>query len=292
MSHLCGQDQNEFRDMKKSCKSFFCALCALLFLSGCGKMELYSNLPEKQANEMMSILQQHNIGAKKEAGAENTWKIIVSDGYNFSRAVELLNSRGYPMDAFENLGRVFQKSGLVSSPLEEKARFMSALAGDVSETINKIPGVLSARVHVVLPENDPYSDSVTPASAAVLITYRPESNLEEYVRDIKYIVTHSVEGLDYEKVSVAIFPISSSEVTSSSSEYANVMGIMMAPDSVDIFWSLIVIFGAITLCAAAAVVYFFLDAQKARRTSPQIVPQPVQTGTQQEQSTSQKTVNK
>lgn len=270
--------------MKKSYKSFFCALCALVLLSGCGKMELYSNLPEKQANEMMSILQQHKISAKKESGAENTWKIIVSDGNNFSRAVELLNSRGYPMDAFENLGQVFKKSGLVSSPLEEKARFMYALSGDVSETLNKIPGVLSARVHVVLPENDPYSDSVTSASAAVLITYRPESNLEEYVRDIKYIVTNSIEGLDYEKVSVAIFPIAASEVAVSSSDYASVMGIMMAPDSIDIFWSLIVIFGAITLCSVAVAIYFFLDSQKARHASRTIVPQPVQTQAQMSDS--------
>jgi type III secretion protein J len=181
-------------------------LCVSLLLTGCGKSALYSGLKEKEANEMIAILQQYGFGVDKVIGKENACNVII-DKSRFSLAIDILASKGYPKVKFDTLGDVFKKSGLVSSPLEERVRFMYALGESISATINHIPGVIDAKVHIVLPENDPYSEKNTPSSAAVFVAYRPDSSVEECVREIKYLVANSIESLNYDKVSVALFPV-------------------------------------------------------------------------------------
>jgi type III secretion protein J len=131
------------------------------------------------------------------------------------------------------MGKIFEKSGLVSSPTEERARFMYALSENLAETISHINGIVTARVNIVLPENNPYTDSVTPSSAAVFVTFRPGINLEDYVRDIKYLVTNSIEGLSYDKVSVALFPAPAApEEILPENEMINVLSIHMTRSSI------------------------------------------------------------
>ena len=124
--------------------------CLLLLLAGCGQQVLYTGLPEKEANDMAAILLSNSINCEKLSGAESTWNISV-DKSQFSQAVQLLNEAGYPKDTFSSLGDVFKKSGLVSSPTEERIRFMHALSDELAETLTHIHGVVTARVHIVLP---------------------------------------------------------------------------------------------------------------------------------------------
>lgn len=181
--------------------------CLLLLLAGCGQQVLYTGLPEKEANDMSAILLSNSVNCEKLSGAENTWNISV-DKSQFSQAVQLLNEAGYPKDTFSSLGDVFKKSGLVSSPTEERIRFMHALSDELAETLTHIHGVVTARVHIVLPDNDPYTDKITPSSASVFISYLPQINLEDCSKDIRQLVTNSIEGLSYDKVTLSMFPAS------------------------------------------------------------------------------------
>jgi len=113
---------------------------------------------------------------------------------------------GLPRDKFENMGVVFQKTGLVSSPTEERIRFVYALSQEIAETMTKIDGVVSARVHIALPNNDPLSDKVKPPSAAVFIKYRPGFAIESSVTDLKSLVCKSIEGLAAENVELVLSP--------------------------------------------------------------------------------------
>lgn len=178
-----------------------------LVLTGCGQQTLYTGLPEKEVNDMVAILLSNNISCDKVSGAESTWNAMV-DKSQFSQAVQLLNEAGYPKDTFSSLGDAFKKSGLVSSPTEERIRFMHALSEELSETLTHIHGVVTARVHIVLPDNDPYTDKVTPSSASVFISYLPQINLDDCSRDIRQLVTNSIEGLSYDKVTLSMFPAS------------------------------------------------------------------------------------
>jgi type III secretion protein J len=181
------------------------APCALLMLlAGCSNQELYSQLSERQANEMVAVLRSAGIEADKQSH-EGKFSVLTSRG-DFSQAVRTLNAQGYPRETFDSMGKVFKREGFVSSPLEERARLMHAMSQEISNTIANIDGVITARVHLVVPERNPLVDKVQPAAAAVFIKHRPDRNLAAQTSQIKALVVNSIEGLAYDHVTVALFP--------------------------------------------------------------------------------------
>ena len=228
-------------------------LVLLLMATGCSKTELYSNLTERDANEMMAILLHSGFACSKASGGEETWKISVPES-NFADAVSTLKEQGYPRESYETLGQIFQKSGLVSSPSEEKIRLMYGLSQELGNTISRIDGVQSARVHIVLPENNPFGESVKPSSAAVAITHRPDADLQTMVPDIQELVIASIEGLEMDKVKVSLFEsgdkLSSVLPTAKGKqEYAEVMGVRVAKDSAPRLWMIVIGVGAFAVGA-------------------------------------------
>ena len=174
-------------------------------VAGCDKeTPIHSGLAEGQANLVMAALLDNGIEAHKTAGAEGTWDVIIMES-QFAQAANLLERKGLPRRDYQGVGEVFKKTGMVSSPTEERIRFMDALSQDISRTIAQIDGVIDARVHVVLPENDPFSKSTLPSSAAVAIRSRWDVSLDDFVPSIKALVQHSIEGLKYDKITVTIF---------------------------------------------------------------------------------------
>ncbi|HEX3138625.1 MAG TPA: EscJ/YscJ/HrcJ family type III secretion inner membrane ring protein, partial [Rhizobacter sp.] len=88
---------------------------------------------------------------------------------------------------------------------EERMRYIYAMSQELSQTLRKVDGVISARVHVVIPANDPLSDRVRPSSAAVFIKHRPDVDLRLLAPAVKDLVSHSIEGLSHEQVSLSLF---------------------------------------------------------------------------------------
>lgn len=179
-------------------------IVGLIFV-GCAKVPLYTALDERQINEMMAILLSRGIACDKIEGKDGVWGIAVEES-RMAESVDVLNAYGYPRDEFQSVGQVFKKSGLVSSPSEERIRFMYALSQDIAETLSRIDGVLTARVHVVLQNNDPLSELKTPSSASVFLKHRRGSGIENLSSQIKRLVANSIEGLSYDKVSLVFVP--------------------------------------------------------------------------------------
>ncbi|WP_336970729.1 type III secretion system inner membrane ring lipoprotein SctJ [Sphingobium aromaticiconvertens] len=180
-------------------------LIAALMLSACGTQEIYGQLKEAQANDMIAVLRDAHIDAGKSAGKDGLWSVNV-DTDHFSQAIQLLRAKGLPRDDFATLGQVFEKKGFVSSPIEERARLIYGLSQELGHTVSEIDGVVQARVHLAMPQDDPLSEKVKPASAAVFIKYQPGYDLRSQTGAIKALVTNSIEGLTYDKVSVVMFP--------------------------------------------------------------------------------------
>ena len=181
------------------------AICAACLLAGCDKeTTLHSGLEENQANLVMAALLDAGIECHKSPGEEGTWNVTVSET-KFARAVNLLQHEGLPRRPHQGIGEVFKKSGMISSPSEERIRFMDALAQDLAKTISDIDGVIDARVHVVLPENDPFARHVLPSSAAVAIHSRWDADLTDIIPSVKGLVKNAIEGLTAEKIMVTIF---------------------------------------------------------------------------------------
>ena len=182
-------------------------LTFILLLCGCDEMVvLFNALDEQQANPIMALLQDNHLSCQKNAGEENTWKLMVKQR-DFAKAVELCQQHGLPQQIYHGVGDVFKKTGMVSSPTEERIRFMDALAQDLSRTISEIDGVISARVHIVLPNNDPFAKNALPSSAAVAIRHRSDSDLEDHIPEIKNLVMNAIEGVDYDKITVTLFKV-------------------------------------------------------------------------------------
>ncbi len=178
--------------------------CVLALLAGCSNQELYSQLSERQANEMVAALRGAGIDAEKQV-KEGRFSVLTASS-DFAQAMQVLNAQGYPRESFDSMGKVFKREGFVSSPLEERARLVHAMSQEISGTIASIEGVVTARVHLVLPERNPLAEKPQPAAAAVFIKHRPDVDLTPQLTQIKALVVNSVEGLSYDNVTVALFP--------------------------------------------------------------------------------------
>jgi len=224
-------------------------------LAGCGKVPLFSELSENEANEMMALLLQRDIDCAKIAGKDEKWTLRVGQT-DFSRAVELLKAQGYPRDKFVKIGDVFQKSGLISSPTEERIRYMYALSQEIADTLMHIDGVMNARVHIVIPDNDPLAAKITPSSAAVFIRYRPGFDLESLSPQLKNLVMRSIEGLNYDNVTLVLIPAAAAPVTASAAPPGAARG---SPDAL--------LYGAIAAAAVAAIagLIWLVQKQGARK---------------------------
>jgi type III secretion protein J len=175
-------------------------LLALAALCGC-RSELYERLDERDANEILATLYSAGIPANKSTRDDKTWSVEVEER-DLPRALQVAAAHGLPREQFANVGDLFKKEGLVSTPSEERIRYIYAVSQELSNTLSQIDGVIVARVHPVIPANDPLASQIRPSSASVFIKYRRDANLEAMAPPIKNLVMRSIEGLQYENISL------------------------------------------------------------------------------------------
>lgn len=234
-------------------------LAALLLLGGC-KAELHRGLSEVEANEIVAVLLRAGIPASRTVEKAGTLTVSVDEG-RFADAVELLRGHGLPRRQHATVTDIFKGDGLVASPTEERARYIYALSEGLAGTIAQIDGVLSARVHIVLPEGDALRRDPTPSSAAVFIRHAPGAAVGDAVPQIKMLVANAVSGLAYDKVSVVVVPAA---VTAGASQAAQseagaivpVLGLWVHRDSAGALQVALACGGALLLGLAGAVAWF------------------------------------
>jgi len=209
----------------------FIALAAL-GLAGCN-VELYSNLDQRQANEIIASLFRQGIPAERVMVKGGRYTVNVDES-RFAEAIHILNENGLPRQEFDSLFKVFKKEGLVSSPVQERAQMIYALSQELAQTVSDIDGVLSARVHLVLPENDPLRQQLVPSSASVFIRHQANTAMNDLVPQVKLLVANGVAGLSYDKVSVVLVPVEARErVAAEASDpgYTTFMGLWVHRES-------------------------------------------------------------
>ncbi len=193
----------EFISSKKTYLKLFSVILFGLLLSGC-KEELFSDISESQANEMIMVLGEQGIDASRARTDDGKFNLSIERS-KFADAMLILKANGLPGNTYQSLGEVFKSDKIISTPFEERARFMYALNQEMAQSITQIHGVVSSRVHITIPEETPFANFKSDAKASVFIYYDPKVDIVQYIPVIKNLLTKSVDGLVYENVTVALF---------------------------------------------------------------------------------------
>lgn len=185
-------------------------LLALFLVTGCS-IELQHGLTEEDANEIYVLLSKNGINATKVAtgeGKDMMFTIVVSKS-DAAQSAELLrgNSLPRPMEMGFNH---FAKGSMVPTAAEERAMMLKSVAGEVSNALTKVDGVLEARVIVNIPENNDLTqpENKPATTASVMIRYRPtlEGKPPLSEKDVQQFVASAVQELKPEKVTVLLTP--------------------------------------------------------------------------------------
>ncbi len=186
----------------------FAALSLAMLVACVSEVTLQTGLAEADANEIITLLKRHGISASKTRAKDGV-ALSVRDG-QMARAAELMQSAGLPKRQLSHLGQVFKKEGMISTPLEERARYLHGLSQELEYTLSQIDGVVMARVHIVLPERVAPGEPVQPSSASVFLKYQGAFDEDLVVPRVKRLVVTSIPGLIDEsgqrKLSVILLP--------------------------------------------------------------------------------------
>jgi type III secretion protein J len=179
-------------------------LAAVIALSGCSKA-ITSDVSERDATEIVVALKNYGIGSSKTSGDGKKWSVSVASG-DWSDASQVMFSAGLPRAEYAGFAELMKKDSLVSSPNAERAKMLYAMGNELSKSLQDIDGVISARVHLVVPEKDPFKEKPKPSSASVLIKHSAELKPAELEQPIRNFISRSAEGLTPETVSVTFVP--------------------------------------------------------------------------------------
>lgn len=190
-------------------RSLFARWCVVVvvaaLLCGC-QVDVYSDLTEEQINQMLSVLLRRGVQAEKHAAGKNGYTLSVDED-QLVLALQILKENSLPRETYKSLGDVFGGEGMIASSSEEQARLAYAISQELSDTLSRIDGVLTARVHVVLGVNDAVNNVNIPPSASIFIRHTPDSPVVNYVPEMRELAACSVASLAYDKVSVMLVPV-------------------------------------------------------------------------------------
>ena len=181
-------------------------ILALPWLTACA-VPVATGLEDDDANRVVVALDQAGIDAAKEGDpqTEGRYRVTVPRD-DAARALQTMRDEELPRPKTKGVLDATDRGQLVPSQAAEHAQLVAGLAGDLERTLAGVDGVLSARVHLVIPEKNTLRDGPLPkATASVLVEHRgttppiaPES--------IQRLVAGGAPGLAANDVSVVLVP--------------------------------------------------------------------------------------
>lgn len=244
-------------------------LAVALMLGGCSdRVELHRQLSEQEANEVIAELAEKHIRAQKIPAKDGV--VVAVNAIDIGRAVRTLEAAGLPRVARTTLGDTFRKEGVISTPLEERARYIYALSQELESTLSNIDGVIVARVHVVLPERIAPGEPVQPASASVFIKHDPRLDPDNIRARVRRMVASSIPGMtaavdNPQKLSVIFVPAT----TYQEQQRLTYFGPFLVPGEDIGFWrSSVTLFLLALVAIAIAAVLLHARRQRTLKATP------------------------
>jgi len=159
---------------------------------------LYSNLPAKEAAKITKYLQEKKIPFKlQDQGAT----VLVPAEKVHQTRLELAGE-GLPKSG--EIGfEIFDKTDFQSSEFAENVKYVRALQGELSASINKLEAVEESKINLSIPRSRIYMDEEERPTASVVLKIRSGYNLsDDEVRGIAHLVSGTIEGMKVEDVSI------------------------------------------------------------------------------------------
>lgn len=98
---------------------------------------------------------------------------------------------------------IFDESKFGTTEFQNKVKYLTALQGELTRTIEGMSEVDKVRVHIVLPEDSLYKKNEKPATASIMLKLKPGIQLtREQVKGIVNLASNSVRGLKPENITV------------------------------------------------------------------------------------------
>lgn len=161
---------------------------------------LFTLKDEQGANQAIDKLKELKIPYKVELTGDGT--TILIPGKDIPETRLTLAGENIPTGGvvgFED----FSKPQFGETDTDRRARYLRALQGELTRTIERFNEVDKARVHIVLPEPSLFKDEQKNATAAIMLKLKPYKSLDvSQVQGIVRLVANSVEGLKAENVTV------------------------------------------------------------------------------------------
>ena len=159
---------------------------------------LFSNMDEKEAASIVEMLQKEQVPYR----LEGTGTVMVPADQVYTLRLKLAGQDMLPgnktgFELFDN-GDQFGISDFV-----QKVNLQRALQGELARTIEILPQVSAARVHLVLPKESAFIKRKQKASASVMLQLTGSSRInKQSIQAIQNLVAAGVPDLDREDVTV------------------------------------------------------------------------------------------
>lgn len=160
---------------------------------------IYSNLSVTSANSIEATLA--NAGFKVSVSEDGSSVSVPRP--DAARARMVLAESGVAIDGDPGWELFDEKSGLAMNSFLQKINRMRAMEGELARSIQTIDGISTARVHLVLPDREPFSREAPAPRASIIV--RPEPGravTRKQAVAVRTLVASAVAELDLARVTV------------------------------------------------------------------------------------------
>ncbi|MFM1848712.1 MAG: hypothetical protein RL417_2186 [Pseudomonadota bacterium] len=191
-------------------------LAALVVLCGCKREPLLHDLSEREANKVVTELHGEGIQATKRSEPDGRYSIEVEDG----GAVPALRFLEENRLIRERTERKVESGTFGGSREERRFKFERSMSREIETTLERVPGVREARVHLNLPQSESIfepGERKGTGSASVLLVASGRFPLE---RDGVSALVGGAAGLSPAAVTVVIHTAATKSGVTERSELA------------------------------------------------------------------------
>jgi len=160
---------------------------------------LSSGIDPAQTGKITTALDEQGIAYE----LRNNGTALAVDKSQLAQARVALAGQGVSVTAGAGEGfELFDEQKLGASEFQQQVTYQRALEGEIARTIASVQGVSTPQVQLVLPEDDLFADTASPATAAVMLSNTADTLEGGAVSGIAQLVASSVKGLKTENVTI------------------------------------------------------------------------------------------